>query len=74
MLLAGLRKARERAKMVTCLATLRGMAGASLTYAAEDRTEQSIPVHGLFGTPAHWGIGAYEWGGRSGQGEPLSGK
>ncbi|MCH7527103.1 MAG: hypothetical protein IID39_06685, partial [Planctomycetes bacterium] len=47
--------------------------GASLTYAAEDRNEQCIPVHGSFGNPARWGIGAYEWGGRSGQGEPLFG-
>ena len=45
ILLPSLRKAREQAKVAVCIAGLKGMATGSITYASDDRTEASIPVH-----------------------------
>ncbi|MHC4090048.1 MAG: hypothetical protein ACYSVY_07170 [Planctomycetota bacterium] len=45
ILLPSLKKAREQAKMAVCIANLKGIATASLVYAAEDETEQSTPIH-----------------------------
>ena len=67
LLLPSLKKARHQAKSVMCLANIKGIASASLTYAAEDPQENSIPVHALFdqgGDP-----GAYDWGGKAGRGD-----
>jgi len=67
-----LKKARERAKDATCYASLKGIATSSITYAADDATEASVPIH--FSEANEFGdadfIGAYEYGGKSGQGEP----
>ncbi|MFH0980174.1 MAG: prepilin-type N-terminal cleavage/methylation domain-containing protein, partial [Planctomycetota bacterium] len=67
ILLPSLRKAREQAKLATCLANLTGLSKASLTYAAEDTDENMIPV------PV-WQVlydaaGTIEWGGKAGQGQ-----
>lgn len=45
ILLPSLQKAREQTKQVLCMTNLRGIAEAGLTYAAEDRNENAIPVH-----------------------------
>lgn len=44
ILLPSLKKAREQAKQAACLANVRGIATASLTYAADDPQENGIPV------------------------------
>lgn len=66
VLLPSLKKARQQAKALMCLANIKGIASGSLTYAGEDPHEQSMPVHPLFengGDP-----GAYDWGGKAGRG------
>jgi len=71
LLLPSLKRARQLAKSVMCLANIKAIAAGSLTYAAEDQHEQSIPVHPLFdqgGDP-----GAYDWGGKAGRGDSLTG-
>jgi len=45
ILLPSLRKAREQAKAAVCLANLKGLATASLTYANADDKESAQPVH-----------------------------
>jgi len=72
ILLPSLKKARDAAKTAHCLANVKGIATASVTYAADDSTEAAVPIH--------WAqtqdnsdtdfVGAYEYGGKSGQGEP----
>ncbi len=72
ILLPSLKRAREQAKQAVCIANMKGLATASLTYAADDAHEQAVPVHPttilMTADP-----GAYDWGGRSGRGEPVSG-
>ena len=72
ILLPSLQKAREQTKQVLCMTNLRGIAEAGLTYAAEDRNENSIPVHFKM-----WQTGASDleltyarsgFGGKSGRG------
>jgi len=72
ILLPSLRKAREQAKLTLCTANLKGIAGASLTYAADDSTEAAVPVQytqflvdKLYTTRC----GASAWGGKSGRGK-----
>ncbi len=69
ILLPSLKRAREQAKMVACLANLKGIATAGNTYAGSDRSEITIPVHPLLGI-IPGAIGEYEFGGKSGIGEP----
>ena len=54
--------------MAMCAANLRGIATASITYATGDPNEQAIPVHPLIGVFGD--VGAHDWGGKSGIGEP----
>jgi hypothetical protein len=69
VLMPSLKRAREQAKGVACVANLRGIAVGGATYAAEDRSEFAAPVHGGFGSEPG-ALGVYEWGGKSGRGEP----
>ena len=52
ILLPSLKKAREQAKNTVCLANLKGMASASLVYAADDPNEQAVPVHPSINDPS----------------------
>ncbi len=72
ILLPSLKRAREQAKMIVCTANLKGIATASITYASGDEHEQTIPIHRLTGITVA-DVGSYDWGGKSGVGEPLSG-
>ena len=67
ILLPSLRKAREQAKLVACLANLTGICKASLTYAADDPGENMIPVPDT--TVLADASGNLEWGGKSGIGQ-----
>ncbi len=71
ILLPSLKRARAQAKMVASTANLKGIATAGNTYAAGDSSEMSIPVHPLMGM-AVGTVGAYEYAGKSGAGEPQS--
>jgi len=73
VLLPTLATARSRSKEASCLARIRTIATGAHTYAADDPTENLIPVHPRlfeqdFSNPTF--IGAYEWGGKSGIGDP----
>ena len=72
ILLPSLKKAREQAKVAVCTANLHGLATAGNTYAAGDKSEMSFPVHPLMGK-LRGALGAYEFGGKSGAGEPQGG-
>jgi len=67
ILLPSLKKARARAQEAHCLANERGLATASLTYAAEDTNENTIPTHEGLGD-FEFAVGAFEWGGKAGVG------
>ncbi|MCP4594638.1 MAG: prepilin-type N-terminal cleavage/methylation domain-containing protein [bacterium] len=67
ILLPSLRKAREQAKLATCLASVTGLSKASLTYAADDPGENMVPVPDL--TMLARASGGIEWGGKSGIGQ-----
>lgn len=71
ILLPSLRKAREQAKLATCLANMTGLAKASLTYAAEDPGENMIPVPNY--EVLEKASGAIEWGGKAGRGQSIGG-
>ncbi|MHC4091331.1 MAG: prepilin-type N-terminal cleavage/methylation domain-containing protein [Planctomycetota bacterium] len=45
ILLPSLKCARAQTKRATCLANCKGIATASLVYAADDATEAAVPVH-----------------------------
>jgi prepilin-type N-terminal cleavage/methylation domain-containing protein/prepilin-type processing-associated H-X9-DG protein len=70
ILLPSLRRAREQAKLATCLANLTGIAKGSLTYAADDSGENmiAVPVWRVL-TKAS---GFIEWGGKAGAGQPTT--
>lgn len=72
ILLRSLRKAREQARTVVCGANMKGIAAASLTYATSDSDEQPVPIHRLTGVVLS-DVGAYDWGGKAGAGEPTQG-
>ncbi len=72
ILLPSLKKARAQARRVACTAHLKGIATSSVIYSGSDRHDNVIPVHPrTFLSPADYG--AYDWGGKSGAGEVLSG-
>ena len=59
--------ARGRDKLAECLANLRRIGQASLTYAAEDPNEMMIPIPVLEVLPPS--SGTFEWGGKAGAGQ-----
>ncbi|MCK4660830.1 MAG: prepilin-type N-terminal cleavage/methylation domain-containing protein [Phycisphaerae bacterium] len=72
ILLPSLRKAREQAKLATCMANLTGLAKASLVYAGDDSNEIMIPVPDTRVLPD--ASGAIEWGGKAGKGQSRTGE
>ncbi len=72
LLLPSLSRAREQAKSVACLANLKGIATASITYAFSDQSEQALPVHDLTGVAGR-DPAVYDWGGKSGRGDGMAG-
>jgi len=72
ILLPSLKKAREQAKAAVCSANEKGIGTAGNTFAAGHSQEMSFPVHDLLGLMPG-AFGDYEWGGKSGQGEPQQG-
>jgi prepilin-type N-terminal cleavage/methylation domain-containing protein len=72
ILLPSLKKARDQAKQATCIANLGGLAKASGTYSADDRTNVVMPCWTQFGTK-EGGLArvnaAFGWGGKSGRGK-----
>ena len=73
ILLPSLESARKQAKQSACLAHIKNIATSSRVYEADDPEGMGIPVHPLQyqqdgNNPSH--IGTYEWGGKSGIGEP----
>lgn len=72
ILLPGLAEARRQGKEIHCLANLGRIADASAAYANADRREFAVPVHPL-SISGPGSRGEYEWGGKSGTGEPLAG-
>jgi len=72
ILLPSLKRAREQAKQIVCLSNLKGIAFASITYANSDSDGQTVPIHPATGKYVA-DVGSYDWGGKSGVGEPASG-
>ena len=73
ILLPSLESARRQAKQSACLAHIKNIATSSRVYEADDESGWGIPVHPLqyrqtSADPTF--IGAYEWGGKSGIGNP----
>ena len=73
ILLPSLESARKQAKQSACLSHIKNIATSSRVYEADDPNGWGIPVHPLQyrqdgNNPSH--IGTYEWGGKSGVGEP----
>lgn len=82
ILLPSLEAARRQAKQNACLSHIKNIATSSRVYEADDTSGWGIPVHPLqykqcgdddaanvfCSTPTF--VGAYEWGGKSGVGEP----
>lgn len=79
ILLPSLEAARRQSKRAACLSHIKGVAGSSHVYEADDPNGWGIPVHPLqymqcpgllpgetCTTPVY--VGAYEWGGKSGIG------
>ncbi len=67
ILLPSLRRAREQAKLATCLANMTGITKGSLTYAADDAGENMIPVPVT--KVLYAASGSIEWGGKAGVGQ-----
>ncbi len=73
ILLPSLKKAREQAKATVCISNLKGIATASLVYAADDPNEAAVPIHHTLlhvaiDGPLRLTIGRLAWGGKSGRG------
>jgi len=73
ILLPSLDQARRQAKQSACLAHIKNIATSSRVYEADDPQGWGIPVHPLqyeqdLDNPTF--VGAYEWGGKSGIGDP----
>lgn len=66
----GLSEARREGKETVCIANLSRIAQASMIHAAADADGRAIPVHPLFAGPPVGGD--YEWGGKSGRGNPVA--
>ncbi len=74
ILLPSLKKARDSAKRVNCAATIRGIGLASLTYAAEDTQENTIPIARGDALQRTTRCSYYGYGGKGGRGEGGSSK
>ena len=72
ILLPSLKKAREQAKVAVCTASVKGHATSGNVFAAGHPKELSFPEHELMGL-IEGAFGEYEWGGKSGRGEPQGG-
>ena len=72
ILLPSLKKAREQAKVAVCAANMKGIATASITYAAVDAQENALAVHPLTAVVGA-DVGSYDWGGKSGTGGTTGG-
>jgi prepilin-type N-terminal cleavage/methylation domain-containing protein/prepilin-type processing-associated H-X9-DG protein len=72
ILLPSLSRAREQAKLTACIAHLKGVATASVTYSSEDPQEQSIPVHPVlydkYASLTKIWVATLAYGGKSGAG------
>lgn len=74
ILLPSLENARAQSKQSACLSHIKGIATSSRVYEADDPSGWGIPVHSLQfyqdkNNPTF--VGAYEWGGKSGIGDPC---
>ncbi len=72
ILLPSLKKAREQAKQVKCMAHLKSIASGGVVYSSSDAQEIIIPYHPATGTGVP-DVGAYDYGGKSGRGDVVSG-
>ncbi len=72
ILLPSLKRARAQAKMVASTANARGLATAGNTFANEGKNALSLPRHHLMGAGLG-AVGEYEFGGKSGAGQPQLG-
>ncbi len=73
ILLPSLEAARKQAKQNVCLNHIKNISTSSRVYEADDESGFGVPTHALMfqqdpNNPTH--IGAYEWGGKSGIGDP----
>lgn len=68
ILLPSLKKARAQASKVKCGASMRGIAQASLTYAADDPNEIPIPVNAKANQQKFRAMNYYGFGGKAGIG------
>ncbi len=69
LLLPATSEMRRQSKEVQCVGNLGRIAEAATIHATTDRHEHAIPVHPLTGLGIGT-VGEYEWGGKSGIGEP----
>ena len=72
LLLPALHEGRRQSKELRCLANLGRIAEASMVYASQDPSDFVIPQHERVGTDGV-SLGEYEWGGKSGMGQPVAG-
>ncbi|NOT02924.1 MAG: hypothetical protein HOP29_20180 [Phycisphaerales bacterium] len=72
VLLPTLGQFRRASKTVHCLDNLSRIGQAAMVHAALDSNERAVPDHPRMGIGAET-LGMYEWGGKSGQGSPVSG-
>ncbi len=69
ILLPSLNKARQQGEAAVCLANLKGLATASVTYAGYDENDLAIPIHPLFNEDGdNRADNKAEWGGKAGGG------
>lgn len=64
---------RREAKELRCLANLGRISAASAVYAVADSQELAVPVHRLYEFSTASTHGGFEWGGKSGAGQPVNG-
>ncbi len=72
LLLPTLDEARRDAEETKCLFNLKRLAEAASSHAAADPNEFALPRHRLMGQLSG-AVGLWEWGGKSGRGEPQQG-
>ena len=73
LVLPALSEARRDAKAVKCLFNLKQLGEAASSHAAADPSEFAIPAHPEMGRLSG-ALGTWEWGGKSGSGEPQQGR